>query len=181
MRHKAWSSGGPIINSDNLKVIAIHKGSNKEKTMNIGKLINEPIKKFYELNKKSNSNYNNSIPNGMEYRDEEDDDLKDTKYEKNNEVQNSNEDKEYNKQFSFQNNNYILNKDNLENKEYDKNESNHEHSFSYYNYANKKCNVCLKEILIVHAMNANVKLFSVWIVEIKYYIVTITLFFIFIL
>ena len=48
---KPGSSGGPIINSDNLKVIGIHKGYHKLKHLNRGRLINKAIEEFYSLNK----------------------------------------------------------------------------------------------------------------------------------
>ncbi len=42
------SSGGPIINLNNHKVIAIHKGENKKKALNAGTLINFIINKLEE-------------------------------------------------------------------------------------------------------------------------------------
>ena len=40
------SSGGPIINSNNLKVIGMHKAYDKVSKLNTGRLIIEPIKEF---------------------------------------------------------------------------------------------------------------------------------------
>ena len=40
------SSGGPIINSSNFKVIGIHQGYKKEKDLNVGLLIKAPIEQF---------------------------------------------------------------------------------------------------------------------------------------
>ena len=119
------SSGGPIINSNNLKVIGIHKAYHELRQKNAGKLIKEPIKIFYKLRKNgillNKYNYNNSIPNEMQYGDEEDDDVEDREYEKNNEEGDSSEDKKYDK---------------------------HQHSFSYYDYAIKKCSVCSQPITL---------------------------------
>ena len=42
------SSGGPIINNTNYKVIGIHKGSEENKKYNLGTLLKLPIKKFIE-------------------------------------------------------------------------------------------------------------------------------------
>ena len=41
------SSGGPLINLNNCKVIGIHKGFYKNK-INIGTILRTPIEKFYE-------------------------------------------------------------------------------------------------------------------------------------
>ena len=46
------SSGSPIINKANFKVIGIHKGAAKgAKNYNLGTLLKEPIQKFNEENK----------------------------------------------------------------------------------------------------------------------------------
>ena len=60
------SSGGPLINSKNYKVIGIHKGGAKnDKNWNLGTLLDEPIKKLKEkieiINKKNNEINNNEI------------------------------------------------------------------------------------------------------------------------
>ena len=49
------SSGSPIINLINYKVIGIHKGSKENSNFNLGTLIKEPIKEFNELNKSNNN------------------------------------------------------------------------------------------------------------------------------
>ena len=121
------------------------------KQKNAGRLIKEPIEEFYELNK-------NRIPNGIGYGDEEDDDIEDNEYEDNKEGQDSEDDEEYNKQSLFQNNKDSFNEDDLENKDDDEIESNHEHSFSYYEYANKKCNFCLQEITNSPGYECNCKI-----------------------
>ena len=59
------SSGGPIINKDNFKVIGIHKGAaEKGKNYNMGTLLKEPIEKIKEeirknINNKDNNNDDN--------------------------------------------------------------------------------------------------------------------------
>ena len=52
------SSGSPIINLVNLKVIGVHKGTldNKNRNYNIGILLKGPIEKFYQKNKVTKSN-----------------------------------------------------------------------------------------------------------------------------
>ena len=42
------SSGSPIINLKNYKVIAIHKGASKNNNWNLGTFLKEPIIKFYK-------------------------------------------------------------------------------------------------------------------------------------
>ncbi len=54
------SSGGPLINLKNCKVIGIHKGFYNNK-INLGTIIREPIEKFYEkLNNNTQININKS-------------------------------------------------------------------------------------------------------------------------
>ena len=55
------SSGGPIINSSNFKVIGIHKGYKKDIKLNMGIFIRAPIKNYYNENK--NNKYSKSLPN----------------------------------------------------------------------------------------------------------------------
>ena len=55
------SSGGPIINSSNFKVIGIHKGYKRDVGWNIGIFMKAPIKNFYNANK--NNNYSKSLSN----------------------------------------------------------------------------------------------------------------------
>ena len=55
------SSGGPIINSSNSKVIGIHKGYKKDINLNMGIFIRTPIKYFYNANK--NNNNSKPLPN----------------------------------------------------------------------------------------------------------------------
>ena len=65
------SSGGPIINSLNYKVIGIHKGYKEGKNFNLGSLIKKPIEDFFNDNNIQNniedflclSNQNNSENN----------------------------------------------------------------------------------------------------------------------
>ena len=51
---KGGSSGGPIINLENLKVMGIHKGADKNKSLNCGTLLKIPIDEFNKLNYDSN-------------------------------------------------------------------------------------------------------------------------------
>ena len=55
------SSGGPILNQINYKVIGIHKGAQENKNLNLGTLLQLPIKKFIEefCNKEENKNSRN--------------------------------------------------------------------------------------------------------------------------
>ena len=57
------SSGGPILNMINYKVIGIHKGAEENKNWNLGTLLQLPIKKFNEVifNKENNKNSKNEI------------------------------------------------------------------------------------------------------------------------
>ena len=62
IKHKcateSGSSGAPIINLNNFKVIGIHKGAHKELSLNIGLLLKESINKFNKNeNKKGILNY----------------------------------------------------------------------------------------------------------------------------
>jgi V8-like Glu-specific endopeptidase len=57
------SSGGPIINSDSLKVFAIHKGYHELREKNQGRFIIEPIKEFYIINN------GGSLSNRMQYKE----------------------------------------------------------------------------------------------------------------
>ena len=50
------ASGCPIINLNNNRVLAIHKGSDKDNNWNLGTFIKKPIENFYE-------EYNNKIIN----------------------------------------------------------------------------------------------------------------------
>ena len=50
---KGGSSGSPILNITNNKVIGIHKEGKNNKSFNIGLFLNEPLKKFIELNNKN--------------------------------------------------------------------------------------------------------------------------------
>ena len=63
------SSGCPIINLDNNRVIGIHKGSHKVKDLNLGTIIKQPIKQFYEENK--NNKNNNYIISVIEIKEED--------------------------------------------------------------------------------------------------------------
>jgi len=53
------SSGAPIINFENRKVIGVHAGFIKSKQINVGTLLNYPIEEFYKLyDNKKNKNKN---------------------------------------------------------------------------------------------------------------------------
>ncbi len=59
---KKGSSGEPILNSNNFKVIGIHKGADRELSLNIGILLKESIKNFNNIkhiNSKEIYYYNN--------------------------------------------------------------------------------------------------------------------------
>ena len=66
---KKGASGCPIINLNNNRVLAIHKGADKENDWNLGTFIKQPIEKFYEkynnrlINKecKKENNYENNF------------------------------------------------------------------------------------------------------------------------
>ena len=45
---KYGSSGGPILNLSNSKLLGIHKGSYKSGNFNIGLYLNEPINDFFK-------------------------------------------------------------------------------------------------------------------------------------
>ena len=49
---KGGSSGSPILNITNNKVIGIHKKKKNNKLFNIGLFLNEPLKEFIKLNNK---------------------------------------------------------------------------------------------------------------------------------
>ena len=58
------SSGGPIINKNNFKVIGIHKGaSDSGKNYNLGTLLKEPVEKFKEKNKEMGKYIKNNSKN----------------------------------------------------------------------------------------------------------------------
>ena len=67
MQYKRRSSGSPILNIKNNKIIGIHKAGNSNNAYNKGLFLNEPIKEFIELNsnkyliKKFNKRYNVNI------------------------------------------------------------------------------------------------------------------------
>ena len=46
------SSGSPLINSENNKVMGFHKGKEENDEWNVGTYLKGPIEKFYEKNKK---------------------------------------------------------------------------------------------------------------------------------
>ena len=52
------SSGCPIINIDNNKVIGIHKGAYSKGDFNLGTILREPIEKFKDINLKIKNNKN---------------------------------------------------------------------------------------------------------------------------
>ena len=57
---KSGSSGGPLINLLNHKVIGVHKGSKDGQQFNLGTLLKIPIQKFNQ--KYQNTNINNHFP-----------------------------------------------------------------------------------------------------------------------
>ena len=68
---KHGSSGSPILNLNNNKVIGIHKGSNKEININLGTLLRKPLEQFYkekdEDNKEKFKNNNGNNLNNILY------------------------------------------------------------------------------------------------------------------
>ena len=59
---KPGSSGCPIINLNNNRVIGIHKGAHKFEDWNLGVFIKQPIEKFYEkYNKNENKDFDYEI------------------------------------------------------------------------------------------------------------------------
>ena len=50
------SSGGPIINLENYKIIGIHKGYDDKHKVNLGTYLKEPIKDFNNKINKKNKN-----------------------------------------------------------------------------------------------------------------------------
>ena len=58
---KHGASGCPIINLNNNRVLAIHKGADKENNWNLGTFIKKPIEKFYEVYNNKIINKNNEI------------------------------------------------------------------------------------------------------------------------
>jgi len=67
---KPGSSGSPILNLNNNKVIGIHKGSIKEIDINLGTLLRKPLEQFYkekvEDNKEKFKNNNgNNLNNNL--------------------------------------------------------------------------------------------------------------------
>ena len=67
---KPGSSGGPLINTKNFKVLGIHKGGNEKKEYNLGTLLKEPIEKFRDNYVKENLNKINKYYNNKEVIDE---------------------------------------------------------------------------------------------------------------
>lgn len=72
------SSGGPLINLLNHKVIGLHKGSKENKNFNLGTLLKIPIQEFNQkypdkmnnkLQMKKNTLYNKNINNNIENKD----------------------------------------------------------------------------------------------------------------
>jgi len=57
------SSGGPLINLKNNKVIGVHKGYHGELKINLGTILREPIEKFYEQQNNSNNSKINKDDN----------------------------------------------------------------------------------------------------------------------
>ena len=62
------SSGGPLINLKNNKVIGIHKGYNDKKKINLGTILREPIEKFYEQSNNNNNQINKDVNKNKEQK-----------------------------------------------------------------------------------------------------------------
>ena len=89
---KSGSSGGPLINMSNHKVIGIHKGSKEGKNFNLGTLLKIPIQEFNQkYNNNMNINFNMQNNNFIKNYN-----IQNTNYNNNNINQNKN----------FNNNNY---------------------------------------------------------------------------
>ena len=136
------SSGGPIINSINYKIIGIHKGSEEGKKLNLGTLLKLPIENFNEkfsniigININTNEirindsnieiNYNNKINKN---------DLDDKVNNPNNENNNLKEIKSPNNEFSLFNNEIPYN---INNNDYNNMNNSHRNFDEYNNNLNK--------------------------------------------
>ena len=115
------SSGGPIINLSNSKVIGIHKGYRRDLNWNYGILINFPINNFIEANIKT-LNTQSSSQSEEEY-EEKDNYL----YDKNQSDKKSQNQKESNNNIN-------------------PNPQVHEHPLNFFEDLNGLCNVCLQKI-----------------------------------
>lgn len=140
------SSGGPIINTNSLKVIGIHKGYSKLKKRNFGRLIIEPIKEFYELINRG------CLPNRMQYKE----------YDNNKHIKKKNlipeiqknSQKATNKQkgelvgklFFSQFDNYISLLNTMKNSSITNNISSNINEHSFTDFVNKECYICSKKI-----------------------------------
>ena len=62
------SSGGPLINLKNNKVIGIHKGYNIIKKINLGTILKEPIENFYEQQNNDNNQINKDVNKNKEQK-----------------------------------------------------------------------------------------------------------------
>ena len=81
------SSGGPILNQINYKVMGIHKGAEDNKNWNLGTLLQLPIKKFNEM-------YENK-ENNIHERNEDNERYNKRNHESNHFEQNKSQDKEF--------------------------------------------------------------------------------------
>ena len=149
------SSGGPIINAKNFKVIGVHKGFDKKKFLNQGIFISDAIKKFQKWCKEKNYDYD------------------DNNYKYNNNDQNYNFNEEDGQQnynnIQYINQNYNINNNmnnNMNNNIYNNINNNlehleqiseiHEHPLILYIQNDKLCNLCLQNLnnTLAHKCNS---------------------------
>ena len=160
------SSGGPIINSSNFKVIGIHKGYKKHINLNTGIFIRTPIKFFYNANKNNNNSkplpnskndkanfYENKENEKEEYDGEEYEkgDNEEGEYEEGENEDGENEEDEYEEGGNNININQIngeneINEEQKEDQEEIEPSQIHEHPFNVYDSLNELCNICLNKI-----------------------------------
>lgn len=123
------SSGGPIINSSNSKVIGIHRGFWEKHGLNLGMIIEVP-KDFYNYYKNLDNvekEYNILNDYSEYYFKEENEIIKNLEKKENEIIHNQIKYEKYE-------NNLI------------KNTQIHEHPFDFYEEINDQCNICLQKI-----------------------------------
>ncbi len=142
------SSGGPIINSSNFKVIGLHHGYKKSKDLNEGTLIGNTIKEFYSFNK---NKYLSNLEHKSQIKENDDNDYrrekiiydnKDLKIEK---IENEEEEEYEENDESEDYEEY----EKQEGKDKEKNKSKedfHEHPLTYNDEMKNLCNICFQNI-----------------------------------
>ena len=115
---KTGSSGGPLINILNHKVIGLHKGSKKKKDFNLGTLLKIPIQEFKQkYNNFMNSQLNNNFI---------------TYFNNLNQNMNSNNNNNSNQKMNLnQNMNFINNIQNIQKMNFNNNNNNQKMNFNY--------------------------------------------------